>query len=90
MGIDMKQFVKDRDKAFRAFILHDDWEPVREYCRTYGVPMPDDPRVMAAGIYKAVQYITTMPDDIKAKAAMKALKMGFNPFIMPPEMKEDT
>ena len=89
MGIDMKQFVKDRDAAFRAFVLRDDWEPVNEYCSTYGVPMPDDHRVMAAGIYKAVQYITTMPDDIKAKAAMKALKLGFSPFIEPIEIKED-
>lgn len=30
MGIDMKKFVKDRDEAFIAFILNDDWEPVKQ------------------------------------------------------------
>lgn len=30
MGVDMKEFVKDRDAAFTAFVMNDDWEPVRE------------------------------------------------------------
>lgn len=55
----------------------------------YGVPMPDDPRVMAAGIYKAVQEATNMPDEVKAKAAMKCVKLGFSPFMKPIEPKED-
>lgn len=88
MGVDMKEFVKDRDAAFTAFVLNDDWGPVKEYCSTYGVPIPDDPLVMAAGVYKAVQYITNMPDEVKTKAAMKALKLGFSPFMKPIE-KED-
>ena len=89
MGVDMKQLVKDRDSAFIAFVMNDDWEPVRRYCSTYGVPMPDNPDVMAAGIYKAVQYITNMPDEVKVKAVMKALKLGFSPFMKPIEPKED-
>lgn len=88
MGVDVKEFVKDRDAAFTAFVLNDDWGPVKEYCSTYGVPIPDDPLVMAAGVYKAVQYITNMPDEVKTKAAMKALKLGFTPFMKPIE-KED-
>lgn len=89
MGVDMKEFVKDRDAAFTAFVMNDDWEPVREYCQMYGVPMPDDPRVMAAGIYKAVQEITNMPDEVKVKAAMKCMKLGFSPYMRPLEPKED-
>lgn len=89
MGVDMKDFVKDRDAAFTAFVLHDDWEPVLEYCRNYGVPIPDDPRAAAAGVYKAVQYITNMPDEVKVKAAMKCMKLGFTPFMRPFEPKED-
>lgn len=87
MSVNMKQFVKDRDRdaAFTAFVLHDDWGPVREYCQMYGMPMLDDPRVMAACVYKAVQYITNIPDEVKAKAAMKCVKLGFSPFIKPPE-----
>ena len=83
MGVDMKTLVTDRNKAFTAFVLNDDWEPVRQYCKRYGVRMPDNPDVMAAGIYKAVQYTTNMPDEVKVKAAMKCLKLGFTPFIRP-------
>ena len=43
----------------------------------------ENPDVMAAGIYKAVQEVTTMPDDIKVKAAMKCMKLGFTPFMSP-------
>ena len=67
MGSDMKQFVKDRDSAFIAFVMNDEWKPVREYCNTYGVQMPDNSDVMAAGIYKAVQEVTTMPDEVKKR-----------------------
>lgn len=88
MGIDMKQFVKDRNAAFTAFVLHDDWEPVKEYCKTYGIEMPDDPDVMAAGIYKAVQEIPTMPNVVKDTAMIKCLHLGFTPFIKPYEPKE--
>lgn len=89
MGVDMKQFVKDRNNAFAAFVLNDDWAPVIEYCHTYGVLMPDNPDVMAAGIYKAVQYVTDIPDDVKAKAAMKCVKLGFSPFMNTMDSKED-
>ena len=88
MGVDMKQLVKDRDSAFIAFVMNDDWEPARRYCNTYGVQMPDNQDVMAAGIYKAVQCITNMPDEVKVKAAMKCMKLGFTPFMKPIE-KED-
>lgn len=88
MGIDMKEFVKDRDSAFIAFVMNDDWGPVRQYCGTYGVRMPEDPNVMAAGIYKAVQQVTNMPDEVKHTAAMKCVKLGFSPFMMPVEIEE--
>ena len=85
MSFDMKTLVSDRDKAFTAFVMNDDWEPIRRYCKMYGVRMPANPDVMAAGIYKAVQYITNMPDEVKVKAAMKCLKLGFKPFMRPVE-----
>ena len=88
MGIDVKQFVKDRDEAFIAFVLNDDWEPVKQYCATYGISMPENPDVMAAGIYKAVQEVKDIPDEVKVKAAMKCMKLGFTPFMRPFELKE--
>ena len=90
MGIDMKQFVKDRNEAFTAFVMNDDWEAILEYCRTYGVRMPDNDKTFAAGVYKAVQEVTNIPEEVKNVAAMKCLKLGLSPFMRPFEPKEDT
>lgn len=81
MGFDVKQFVKDRDHAFTEFVLHDDWRAIRNYCTTYCVAMPEDPNVMAAGIYKAVQEVTTIPDEVKRVAAVKCAILGFKPYM---------
>ena len=89
MGFDMKEFIVDRDNAMAAFVMSDDWELVRVYCEKYSVTMPENPDVMAAGIYKAVQEITTMPDEVKKTAAIKCMKLGFTPFMTPPEIKEE-
>jgi len=85
MGFNMnaEQFVKDRNTAFTAFVLNDDWEQVKEYCTNYGITMPDNPDVMAAGIYKAVQECTDIPDSVRVKAAVKCMKLGFSPFMGP-------
>lgn len=83
MGFDFMRFREDRDKAFTAFVMNDDWDAIKRYCTNYGVAMPDNPDVMAAGIYKAVQEVTDMPDEVKVKAAMKCMKLGFKPFITP-------
>lgn len=82
MGIDMKEFVKDRNAAFTAFVMNDDWNAILEYCRTYGVRMPDNDKTFAAGVYKAVQEVTNIPDEVKKAAAMKCLKLGLSPFMM--------
>ena len=88
MGFDFKHFREDMDKAFIAFVMNDDWNAVKEYCTSYGVQMPENPDVMAAGIYKAVQEVKDIPDEVKVKAAIKCMKLGFTPFMIPPEMKE--
>lgn len=89
MEFDMKEFIKDRDSAMAAFVMEDDREPMRAYCEKYGVSMPENPDVLAAGVYKAVQEITTMPDEVKKTAAWKCMELGFTPFMMPPEPKEE-
>ena len=88
MGFDFKRFREDRDKAFMAFVMNDDWDAIKKYCADYGVRMQDNPNVMAAGIYKAVQEVTDMPDEVKIKAAMECMKLGFTPFMRPFEIKE--
>lgn len=87
MGFNAKEFVEDRNRAFTAFVMNDDWDAIKEYCTNYCVVMPDNPDVLAAGIYKAVQEVPSIPDDVKVKAAMKCMKLGLSPYMMPYEKK---
>lgn len=81
MGTSMKTFVEDRNRAFTAFVMNDDWNAILEYCRTYGVRMPDNDKTLAAGVYKAVQGVTSIPEEVKKVATMKCLKLGLSPFM---------
>lgn len=83
-----EQFVKDRNAAFTAFVLNDDWWPVKEYCTNYGIAMPENPDVMAAGIYKAVQEVKDIPNEVKVKAAIKCVRLGLSPFMCSYQPKE--
>ena len=78
---DIKRFVRDRDEAFIDFVETGSTVKVRKYCRKYGVDMPKDKKVFAAGIYKAVQQCTNIPQEIKEKALVKCLELGFSPMI---------
>lgn len=85
---DFSQFVKDRDESFIDFVKTGNTKKVRKYCRKYGVVMPKDRKVFAAGIYKAVQECTGIPEEIKSLAMIKCLELGFAPFIRPFDMEE--
>lgn len=76
-------YSEERDKAFIDAVVNDKWDKVRKYSKKYGVPMPKKRDVMKAGVYKAVQYCTNIPEDVKALAMQKCLEMGFNPLIKP-------
>lgn len=77
--MDFKKLVRERDEALTEFVLTGRAEKVRAYCRKYGVPMPKKENVFAAGIYKAVQHCTDIPQDVKDIAAVKCMLLGFNP-----------
>lgn len=77
----MDKFVKDRDNALIDFVETGSMKKVDAYCKKYGVQMPKDLKVKQAGIYKAVQYCTNIPNEIKEKAMIKCMELGFNPFI---------
>lgn len=83
----MRNFAKERDAAFIEFVKTGETDKVRKYCRKYGVPMPKEPKVFAAGIYKAVQECTNIPEDVKALAMQRCLEIGFNPFMNLEDMK---
>jgi hypothetical protein len=78
----MSSFTKERDKAFTDAVVNDNWDGVRAYMEKYGVSASSD-TVMKVGIYKAAQYCTNIPEDVKTLAMQKCLEMGFNPFIRP-------
>lgn len=75
----ISQMVKERDEAFVDFVLTGSWTKVRTYCRKYGVKMPKDDKVFAAGIYKAVRQCTGISKSIKEVAADKCRQIGFDP-----------
>ena len=79
----MSNFAKERDAAFTDFVLTGKTKKLLKYCRKYGVQVPKSRKAMAGGVYKAVQYCTNIPDDVKDIAALKCLKLGFSPFIKP-------
>lgn len=81
-------FAEERDKAFIKAVVDDDWKAVRKYAKKYGVPVPKKKNTMKAGIYKAVQYCTNIPVDVKVLAMQKCLKLGFSPLIKPYDPQE--
>lgn len=77
----MSDFVKERDKAFIDFVRTGNIKKVKAYSKKYGVPMPEDKKILAAGIYKAVQYCMRILDNVKNLAFQKCIEIGFVPFI---------
>lgn len=77
----MSEFSKERDDAFVDFVMNDNTDKLKAYCEKYNVPMPEDEKIMACGIYKAVQYCTDISDEVKTTAAWKCLERGMSPFI---------
>ena len=81
-------FTEERDKAFIDAVVNDKWDKVRKYSMKYEVPVPQNSNVMKAGVYKAVQYCTNIPEDVKVLAMQKCVKLGFSPLIKPFEPQE--
>ena len=82
-------FAEERDKAFIDAVVNDKWDKVRKYAKKYGMPVPKERNVMKAGVYKAVQYCTNIPEDVKVLAMQKCLQLGFSPLIKPYEERSD-
>ena len=78
----MSAFAEERNKAFTDAVVNDNWDGVRAFMEKYRMSASSD-TVMKAGIYKAVQYCTNIPEDVKILAIEKCVKMGFSPFIKP-------
>ena len=77
----MNDFVKERNDAFVEFVKTGDRKKVLKYCNKYGVAIPKNSKVFAAGIYKAVQQVTDIPAEIKDMAFQKCVELGFSPLM---------
>ena len=86
----IEEFYKERDKGLIDAVVNDNWDGIIEYSKKWGIPIPDNKNTMKAGIYKAVQYCTEIPQDVKELAAKKCIKLGYNPFIQPYMDREES
>ena len=68
---DLKQFVKDRNKALTAWVMEDDFSAVVSYCLNYNIGLPDDIDVFKLGMYKAALGVTGLPKNVHATAKQK-------------------
>lgn len=79
--MNLSEFVKERDAAFIDFVKTGNVSRFERYCKKYDIPLPENKKVMAAGIYKAVQECTGIPKAVKVMAAAKCMALGMSPFI---------
>ena len=77
--IEMREFVRERNEAFVAAVVRDDWDGVKRYCRKRGINIPTEESIMKAGIYKAVQEVISIPQEVKDQAREKCVALGFKP-----------
>lgn len=76
-----EEFAKERNEAFVDAVVNDRWDKLKGYCKKYKVPTPKNKTVMKASVYKAVQYCTDIPENVKLQAMQRCLELGFNPYI---------
>jgi hypothetical protein len=79
--MNISEMIIERDFAFFEFVKNNNIKPFLCYAKKYEIELPSSLDVMAAGIYKAVQEVNSMPRDIKEIAKEKCIKLGFNPYI---------
>lgn len=75
----LKQYAKERDKAFEDVVLHDDLLGLREFCAKWRIPMSKKENVQRAAVYKAVQECTNISEEVKQLAREKCVNLGFKP-----------
>lgn len=76
-----KEFIKDRNNSLIEFVLNDDLKPIYKYCKKYNIEIPKNEKVLKGGLYKAVQNITSIPEEIKVIAFDKCIELGMYPFL---------
>lgn len=54
----MENFIKDRNNAFASM----DENKIKNYCKKYNVPIPEDEEIFWAGVHKAVCNLFLLED----------------------------
>lgn len=75
-------FQQERREAMIEFVMRDDPHKFYNYCRHYDIRMPANRTVVAGSIYKAVQTLKDVPDEVKKVAAEKCRKLGMYPYTL--------
>lgn len=78
-----RRFARDRDRAFTRAVMQDDWDGVRRFCRRWSLPIPKERVILEAGVYKAVQECTRIPQNVKDCARARCMALGFKPYVWP-------
>ena len=69
--LEVKQQIKDRNRALVRAVMHNDFTPFVDYCARYSIAMPDDAYVFKMAVYKAALGVVTMPPEIRRNAQMQ-------------------
>ena len=73
------EFVKDRNMCLEDFVINDNLEGYREHCKRWGMFYPKDEIIFKVGLYKAVQEVPELSEEVKQMARSKCIILGFNP-----------
>lgn len=76
-GRAIRQFVKERNAA----LLSLDKEKIQQYCKKYGVPIPQNEKAFWAGVHKAILHINAGTDEQKQNSLEWLMENGFSPDI---------
>ena len=77
----MKEFVKERDRAFIEYIKTGNKKKLIAYFEKYHIPYPNKEKVLKIAVYKAALQCTNIPEDIKDIARNRLAAMGCSFFF---------
>lgn len=77
----MNKMAKERDAAFIEVVLSGKMTKLKKYAKKYAIPYPEEERIAKAVVYKAIQHCENIPKEIKYKAYLNCIKLGFKPYI---------
>lgn len=76
-----KRYAKERDRVFTDAVINNNWEGVKRFNKKWNLPEPRKESALKAGVYKAVRECASIPQEVKDKAFVECLKLGYTPFM---------